>query len=57
MPILPACKKCGSKNVRFIKSWILQGGIKSNKFEIEMYQCRDCGKYFRRAIPIKEVSP
>jgi len=50
--LVVACPKCMSKDVTEIKSWMLAGGIKPNKFRIHLYRCEACGKSFRKAEPI-----
>jgi DNA-directed RNA polymerase subunit RPC12/RpoP len=47
------CPQCRERiNIKETKSWILEGGIKANKFRIHLYKCGKCGKSFRKAEPI-----
>jgi transposase-like protein len=52
MPEPVKCPNCGSKDVVLRKTWKLEGGIRNNVFRIELYDCQDCKKTFRKAIPV-----
>jgi len=47
------CPRCQEKE-RLIekKTWILEGGIKPNKFRVHLIKCGACGKNFRKLEPV-----
>jgi uncharacterized protein with PIN domain len=53
MPKLVVCPKCGGKHVKLRKTWKLIGKIPNSQFTIELYDCLDCEKTFRKAVPLK----
>jgi RNase P subunit RPR2 len=49
-----SCSKCGSNDLKPIKTWTMKNPKTKSTVQVTQYLCRECGKKSRSAKTVKE---